>query len=707
MTLKSAFTLKIKKDGLAILTFSLPDSKVNILQSDILLELESLIAQIAKNKDIKIVLFKSAKLGNFIAGADINEIKALDNEEQALKLAGKGQEIITKLAQLKPITIAYINGSSLGGGTELALACDFRVAAMSDKVQIGLPEVNLGIIPAFGGTQRLPRLVGLVNSLPLILTGKAINYKKAYKIGLLDDYFPEEFAANKLAEFCKNILTLDFRQKLIKRRAKRSLLEKIGIFDDLIFAKAEKDLLKKTKGHYPAPLAALKLIANSYHEKLDKALKLELAAFAKLVTGEVCKNLISIYFINEKLKKDIGVKKKAKIIKIKRAGVVGAGVMGGGIAWLYSNIDIAVRLRDISLPALALGFKQINKIYQQLFKLRKYSKAQITNKLSLISATTSMSGFKTCEVISEAVIEDLTVKKSVIAELEEHVAKEAIIASNTSAISITEMAKALKHPERFIGMHFFNPVNRMPLVEVIAGKKTQAKTIATIVQLVKDAKKTPIVVADCAGFLVNRILLTYINEAFYLLQETGDAELIDQIAEKFGLPMGPFILADIVGLDVGYKVAKILENAYGERMKVAELIDQLYNNKKLLGKKSGAGIYLYQGSKTSLNYSVKALCNKQKIAAEEILDRLILVMINEAAKCLAENIVASAEYLDMAMIMGAGFPAYRGGLLRYADKIGLDNLVDKLNRLSDKYGEKFVPSKLLLELQKTKGNFYN
>lgn len=707
MTITTAFKLALKKDGIATLTFSLPESKVNILRSDILLELNQLIDEIAKNKDIKLLIFRSAKEGNFIAGADINEIKCINSEEDALKVVKQGQDILTNLANLKCITLAYINGSSLGGGTELALACDFRIAAASAKVQIGLPEVNLGIIPGFGGTQRLPRLIGIIKSLPLILTGKAVNYKKAYKIGLIDDYFPEEFAESNINSFVKNILNANYRDKLIKRRSARPFIEKVNLFDDIIFEKAKKNIIKKTKGHYPAPLAALKLVANSYNESLTKGLNMELESFAKLVTGDICKNLISLYYTNEKIKKDNGVKLKIAEIEIKRAAVVGAGVMGGGIAWLYSNIDIPVRMRDITTKALALGFKQVNKIYQQLLKIRKYNKNQITNKLALISATTEMVGFKSCDIVSEAVIENLDIKKMVALEIEKNVDKKCIIASNTSSISITEVAKDLKYPERFIGLHFFNPVNKMPLVEIIAGKKTNKETIASVVKLAKRAKKTPIVVADCAGFLVNRILLTYINEAFYILQEIGDAKRIDNVIEKFGMPMGPFILADTVGLDVGYKVAKILEDAYGQRMLVSKLIDQLYNNKKLLGKKSGAGIYLYQGKKVTCNFAINSLCQKNEITDSEIQDRLILVMINEAARCLEEKVVDSAEYLDMAMIMGTGFPAFRGGLLRYADKLSIAYLIDKLNKLSDQYGDKFSPANLLLKMKKEQTKFYN
>jgi len=381
--------------------------------------------------------------------------------------------------------------------------------------------------------------------------------------------------------------------------------------------------------------------------------------------------------------------------------------MGGGIAWLYSKMDIPVRMKDIAWDGIALGYQQIDKVYKQLLKIRKLTKAEVANKVALVSATTDMTGFKSCDVVSEAVIEDIKIKKAVFKDLEKHISADCIIASNTSSLSITEMAKGLKKPERFVGMHFFNPVNRMPLVEVIPGEKTSPKTVATIVALAKKAKKTPIVVGDCAGFLVNRILLTYINEAFYLLSEVGDVKRIDKVIENFGMPMGPFVLADTVGLDVGYKVAKILEDGYGKRMKVSPLIDEIYNKKKLLGKKSGKGIYSYASKNTEVNEGVLALCKKGKVSGQEIIDRLMLIMVNEAARCLDEKVVKSAEYLDMAMLMGTGFPAHRGGLLKYADHLGINEVISRLEKLSKQHGDKFKPCSYLKKLKKEKRSFYN
>ena len=705
MSIKN-FKLTIDKKNIAILEFSLAASKVNILKSSVLTELSKQLDIIAKNTEIKILLIKSAKVNNFIAGADINEIADINSEAEAIKKVAKGQEILSKIASLSCITLAYINGSCMGGGTELALCCDFRIANDNPKTMLALPEVNLGIIPGFGGTQRLPRLVGLVNSLPMILAGKALNYKKAFKIGLIDGYFPQGYEKIRLAEFLDNLLDDKFRDKLIKKRQNRPFIERISFLHKVIFNKAKQNILKKTAGKYPAPLAALEVVRKTYNISLAQGLEVELQYFADLVTKQICKNLINLYFINEQVRKEF---QDAKIAHIKQAGVLGSGVMGGGIAWLYTKLNLPVRMKDVNWQAIALGYQQISKNYQALLKIRKITKAEFTNKFSLVTASTDFSGFKNCDIVSEAVVEDMKIKKQVLGEFEQHIKDDCIIASNTSALSINDMSKALKKPQRFLGVHFFNPVNRMPLVEIIPSEKTSKQVIANSVAIMKKAKKVPIIVKDGAGFLVNRILLNFINEAFYILDECSDIKRIDDLLKDFGMPMGPFSLADTVGLDVGYKVAVSLEKAYGARMKTSPLIDQIYNKHKLLGKKAGKGIYVYKKGKVRVNDQIKPLCknNKASLSDQDIVDRVILIMVNEAARCIEQKVVASPAHLDLAMIMGTGFPAYRGGLLKYADNRGITEIVKRLKELAKNYGTKFKPCDYLLKLQKEKKEFYS
>lgn len=719
-----SLTLKIEKNGVANLIFDLPNEKVNKLSAPVLMELEKAINVIDGNKAIRVLLITSLKKDIFIAGADINEIKDIRDAKDALEKVSRGQNILTKIAQLKIPTIAVIDGACLGGGLELALACKYRVALVNPKTSLGLPEVNLGIIPGFGGTQRLPRLVGLQESLKMILSGKAIDARKAHKIGLVDDLAHEEFLTETLSKFVTELLQNNEQNRYLSTRKvaakKRCLKDKLTKF--IVFYLAKKDLFAKTNGNYPAPFAALEVIKKTYgrcSSKEQKGLQIELEAFCDLAAGEISKNLIEIFFISEALKKDSGVSSETSALKINNAALVGAGVMGGGIAWLFSNYDINVRVKDITQKAVALGYNQVIKIYNQLQKIRKYSKVQASLKTHYITSTLDYSGFDNADFAIEAVVENMAVKKKILAETEQHLKKDAIIVSNTSSLSISEMAQALENPERFAGMHFFNPVNRMPLVEVIRGEKTSDQTIATIVALSKKLGKTPVVVKDSAGFLVNRILLPYMNEAAFLLQDGAEVQRIDQVIEQFGMPMGPFVLADVVGIDVGVKVAHSLLESFGERMKVAEILDEIYNNhKNLLGKKSGQGFYLYNSkakSPTQVNPKIVEILQKirstKKVSAveisdDDIADRCILMMINEAAKCLEEGVVRNAQHLDMAMIMGAGFPPFRGGVLRCADSYGIKNAVQKLNDLNKKYGARFAVSKLLIEMADKDQKFY-
>jgi 3-hydroxyacyl-CoA dehydrogenase/enoyl-CoA hydratase/3-hydroxybutyryl-CoA epimerase len=724
----NALSLTIDRNGVANLAFDLPNEKVNKLSADVMGELEKALNVIDGNKAIRVLLITSLKKDIFIAGADITEIRGLNSKDDAIRKVSRGQEIMNKIAALKIPTIAVINGACLGGGLELALACKYRIAVVNPKTSLGLPEVNLGIIPGFGGTQRLPALIGLQESLKMILSGKAVDANKAYKIGLVDDLAREEFLENRLSLFVTEILQaralqIDERNSYLEKRVQAN--KKRFVFESIFFGKylisyfAKKDLINKTKGKFPAPLAALDVIARTYGKNIKKGLEIELEEFSKLAIGDVSKNLIEIFFINEELKKDSGVDSEVLASEVNEAALVGAGVMGGGIAWLFSNYDINIRIKDITQNAIALGYNQVAKIYNQLKKIRKYSESQVNIKLTKITSSLDYTAFDKVDIVVEAVVENMNIKKKILSEVEEKIAGNTIIASNTSSLSISEMAKALKNPQRFVGMHFFNPVNRMPLVEVIKGEKTDDKTIATIVKLSKKLGKTPIVVKDVAGFLVNRILLPYMNEASYLLQEGADLSKIDHLIEDFGMPMGPFILADVVGIDVGVKVAHSLYEGYGERMKVAEILDELYNNhKELLGKKSLKGFYSYSKDekiKPVLNPEIINILNKVRkdksiainvISDAEIIDRSILTMVNEAAKCLEEGVVKNARQLDMAMIMGTGFPVFRGGVLRYADSYGIKEIVSRLREFEKKCGIRFEVSKLLVEMAEKNQKFY-
>ncbi len=722
----NSLALEIGKNGIANLIFDRPNEKINKLSADTMSDLEKALNVIDGNKAIRVLIITSNKKDVFIAGADINEIKGIFSEKDAYEKVSRGQNILTKIAQLKIPTVAVINGACLGGGLELALACKYRIAILNPKTLLGLPEVNLGIIPGFGGTQRLPKLVGLEEALKIILPGKSVDVKKSFKIGLVDDVIREEFLEEKLGHFLteiiKNPIENIYLAKRKEAKKKRFIYETLLFKKLLIFYFAKKDLYEKTKGLYPAPFYALEVIKRTYGMTYSsRGLKVELKAFCELAVGNISKNLIDIFFINEELKKDNGLDGEQKdVLDIRSAALLGAGIMGGGIAWLFANNNINIRIKDITQNAIAIGYNQILKIFNQLKKIKKLTLEQASMKIAKVTTGLDYTGFNNAEIIVEAVVENMAVKKKILAEAESKVSPEAIIVSNTSSLSISEMAKDLKNPERFAGMHFFNPVNRMPLVEVIRGEKTSDKTIATIVKLSKKLGKTPIVVKDVAGFLVNRILLPYMNEAAYLLQDGAEISRVDQLVEKFGMPMGPFILADVVGIDVGVKVAHSLQESYGSRMRVADILDKIYNDHKdLLGKKAKKGFYIHgseEQKKKYLNPEINKILQEVRseksihqsyISNEEIIDRVILTMVNEAAKCLEENVVKNAGYLDMAMIMGTGFPAFRGGVLKYADSRGIKQVVARLQELSKKYGERFEVSKLLLSMAKENKKFYS
>ena len=709
--------LEIDNSGVANLILDLPGEKVNKLSRPVLEELENILKVIDSDKSIKVLLITSNKKDIFIAGADINEIKDIVDEKDGREKVKKGQDILSKIADLKIPTIAVIDGACMGGGTELALACTYRIAVANKKTNLGLPEVNLGIIPGFGGTQRLPALIGLPNALKIILSGKAIDYKKAYKIGLIDLIVRKEFLENSLNEFVTEILKknnrVERKQKSLKR--KRYIFEVMLFGKSIIYYLAKKDLFQKTKGFYVAPFYALEVIKKTYGtSNLSKGLKIELDAFCELVVSDISKNLIELFFIGEEIKKDNGIGGQAKKVEIKETAVLGAGIMGGGIAWSLANADINVRMKDIASESIAIGYQKILKIFKQLKKIRKITQNQINMKMARVSSSTDYSGFQNLDLIIEAAPENIILKKNILSELEHKIKDDAIIASNTSSLSIDAMSHALKEPKRFVGMHFFNPVNRMPLVEIIKGQKTSDEALATVVDLAKNLKKTPIVVKDVSGFLVNRILLPFMNEAAYLLQDGADMKKIDEVIERFGMPMGPFSLADIVGIDVGVKVANSLYESYGTRMKVASTLDKMLDkHPNSLGKKSNKGFYNYP--RKDINSDVFIILSEvrkaEKIQTSHIdnnviIDRCILTMLNEAAKCLEEGVVKNARYLDMAMIMGTGFPAFRGGILRYADSRGIKNVVQRLEELNKNFDDRFEVSKLLTEMAKNNKTFY-
>lgn len=713
--MSASFQFTMLPDGIGCLTFDMPGEKVNKLSLPVLEELEKNLDSVAKNSEIKALLIKSGKDDVFIAGADLHSFKPMfDNPSVADTMITTGHRIFNKLERLPFPTFALINGACLGGGLELALACTSRIATDHPKTLLGLPEVTLGIIPGWGGTQRLPKLVGLLEGLPMVLSGKPVKASKAMKIHLVDTLVAPEFAQAKAIEFIRSFLTPSGKSQVFNRRKRKGfnhlLLEKNPLGRNFVFYKAEKDLLSKTKGHYPAPVAALKLIKDTYSLPLQSGLAKEIETIRTNLSKNFsnAKNLIHLFFVQEALKKNPGMPLEAKPHSVKYTGVIGAGIMGSGIAWLLSSKDYFVRFKDIDWKAIGKGYSTAYNLYSKMVKDKRLKLTEANLKFHRMTGTTDYSGFKNADLVIEAAVEDLNLKHAIFKDLEEIIRPDAILATNTSSLTIAEISKPLKHPERFLGLHFFNPPNRMPLVEVVAGEKTTPEAIATAVELCQKLGKTPIVVHDCTGFLVNRIFIMGANEIMWLLQEGAPFESLEKMMLDFGMPMSPFVLADEVGNDTGYKAAKTFEKAYGERMKTPKITELMYEQ-KLFGKKSGKGFYIYNGKDKKRNPEIEKLLNNPtplKISQSDMRDRVMLAMINESSRCLQEKIVNEPATLDMALIMGIGFPPFRGGLLKYTDELGIDYVANKLKELQTTHGARFEPSELILDMQRNNKKFF-
>ena len=707
----SAFSLSIESDGLAVMTFDLPGEKVNKFSRAVLTEIADVVARLGREKSIRGLLLASGKPDVFIAGADIKEFVTAKPEE-AQGSVSEVQALFEGFARLPYPTVAAINGVCLGGGTELALACDFRFMSDSKKASIGLPEVRLGIFPAWGGCTRLPRLIGLAAALDLILTGKTLDARRAKKVGLVDDVIPAAIFDRVVREWSRQRLG-GGKPGPRHRPATLSglVLEGNPVGRRIVFGKAREQVVKETGGHYPAPLEALAVIEEGYGKPVEVGLAAEARHIAKVFGGEVQKNLLALFFATEEVKKETGVANpNVQPRSVSRVGVLGAGLMGGGIAHLAADKGIPARMKDVDPKALAHGFGAAAALWQDKVRKRRMTRGEMAAKMALLSGTLDYSGFSRCEVTIEAVVEKLAVKRAVLKEWEAAVPRSAIFASNTSTIPIGQIAAEAGEPSRVVGMHFFNPVHRMPLVEVIRAERTSDETVATIFALAKTLGKTPVVVADRPGFLVNRILAPYLSEAVRIVREGCAIEVVDKAMTEFGMPVGPIALLDDVGLDTAVKAGEILRAAFPDRMQPAA--QEALVEAGRLGRKAGKGFYNYEKGKRRrpAKEAYAALkvepSEKPPVSPAEIVSRLTLPMINEAAYCLAERVVAGAAKLDLAMIFGTGFPPFRGGLLRYADSLGAARVESDLRGWAARWGSRFAPAPLLVELARSGGSFY-
>ena len=707
----SAFQLEELDRQVALVTFDLPGKKVNTLGRAVLKELTELLGGLEKRDDLRGLLFRG-KPGQFIAGADLNELGALAfvPREQVAKGVELGHMILGRIGRLPFPTVALIDGPCMGGGTELALAMDQRIASTNPQTKIGLPEVKVGLLPAWGGTQRLPRLIGVQPAVEMITSGEPVTAAKAAALGLVFDAVPAE---RLVEEGCRLVDYLE--QSGVWKQDRKTRSAPVGLTEDqarFLFAAAEGFILGKTKGQYPAPLAALKAIREGCNLPLDEGLKAEQAAAMEVVGTPISANLIGVFFMNNRLARDPGVSDPSIVPRpVRKAGVLGAGLMGAGIATAHARGGVPAVMVDIDESRIADGLKRASEVVLGRIKIGRATPEDLGRMLAQLSTSTSQSAFADCDVVVEAVTENEKLKTAMYRLLGKVLRPDAILASNTSTISITRMAASAPDPARFVGMHFFYPVDRMELVEVIRGEKTSDETVASIVALAKTIRKTPIVVRDCPGFLVNRVLFPYMNEALLLLTEGASMDAIDKAATAFGMPMGPIALEDLVGLDTSWYAGQVMLEAYPDRGVPTPILGDLVKAGRL-GKKSGAGFRRFTGKKGKAEPDPEFAAFLEKYRTgdhvpsdDEITDRMFLAMLLETTLALEEGIVREPGDADMGLILGIGFPPFRGGILRWCDSEGAEAILERVARYTH-LGKRFEPTETLKRHARTGEAFY-
>jgi 3-hydroxyacyl-CoA dehydrogenase / enoyl-CoA hydratase / 3-hydroxybutyryl-CoA epimerase len=709
-------SLRVDDQGVAWVTFDDPVRKHNVLDEPVMRRLAELLDELARGAatgQVRVVVFESAKPDSFIAGADVDAIAAIEDPAEGEAKSLLGQAIYLDLERLKVPTVAAIHGVCLGGGLELTLACRFRVCSDAPATRLGLPEVQLGLLPGWGGTTRLPRLLGLQAALGLLLQGEPVRASRARRLGLVSEVFPAELFRDEVRKFALEVPSLPDGASRPDRGLGKRLLEDSVPGRRIVLATAKRQVLKRTGGHYPAPLKILEVLRKSAGSSVTDALAVEARAFGELTATSVHRNLLHLFRLREEARKTSRAVPGGEARAIRRVGVVGAGVMGGGVAQLAAYHDLDVQLKDIQDDAVASGLHHARELFDRAVERRKLSGPEADRKMAHIRGGLEYHGFATLDLVVEAVVEKMEVKRTVLTEVEGRVPEGCVLTTNTSSLSIDAMAEVLSRPHDFVGMHFFNPVHKMPLVEVVRGRATADDAVATVHALAVALGKVPVVCRDGPGFLVNRILGPYLNEAGWLLSEGASIEAVDRAATAFGMPMGPLRLIDEVGIDIARHAGATLAEAFGERLAPSPPLTALGETSRL-GRKNGRGFYRYEKGKAKgpddAVYAELAGAvpqARQKIGENEIRTRLILAMINEAATVLEDDIVASAADVDLGMIMGTGFPPFRGGLIRFADTHHPRSLVERLRGLEARLGSRFAPAPLLLRLAEENRSFYD
>ena len=701
-------------DGIAVVTIDLPGEPVNKVTAGLRAAFATLFDQIVADPSIRGVVLASGKPDTWIAGADIDEFLTMHGASDAESLSRGGQELLSRLESLAIPVVAAIHGACLGGGLETALACRYRIASDHPKTVLALPEVQLGLIPGAGGTQRLPRLIGLQRALDMILTGRNVRARKAYQMGLVDELVHPAILAEIAVDRARKLAdkSLGARRGPKDRGAAGVLLEDNPIGRAIVFRKAREGVRQTTHGHYPAPNAALQAVQAGYEKGREAGYREEARCFGEMAATDESKQLIFLFFATNALKKDPGVPEPApEPAAVETLGVIGAGFMGAGIASVAVQQGTPVRLKDTDTTRVSRGIAAVSDVLRGRLKKKQLTRLQYDDQLSLVGGTTDYAGFGRANLVIEAVFEDLALKHRVLREVEPVLAPTAVYASNTSTIPISRIAEAAARPARVLGMHFFSPVHKMPLLEVIVTPRTASDATVRAVAYGKRIGKTVIVVNDAPGFYTTRTLSAYMNEAGRLLDEGAPVEAIDTALTDFGFPVGPITLLDEVGIDVGGKVGQVLFDAFGARMSPSESLRRVVESGRT-GRKGKKGFYLYDdaGTKNAVDPTVYDLlpngAARVEVERAEIQQRCVLAMVNEAARCLEEGVLRSPRDGDVGAVFGIGFPPFRGGPFRYVDAVGAGRVVDELEALNDRFPGRFEPAAVLLEHARVHGRFY-
>jgi 3-hydroxyacyl-CoA dehydrogenase/enoyl-CoA hydratase/3-hydroxybutyryl-CoA epimerase len=710
--------------GVLVIVLDAEGDKVNKISTELGAALHPVLENAERDSSCPGVVIISGKPDNFIAGADIDQLSRITSAAEAEKLSRDGHRMLGQLEAMKIPVVAAIHGACLGGGLELALACHGRVCSDAAATKLGLPEVQLGLIPGAGGTQRLPRLVGVQVALDMILTGKNIRPKKAVRMGLCDEAVAP--AALETAAVARVLKLAEQKEREEKRGFVKAQLEElkkwVGDVDatDLllggtplgrmvVFRKGRDMVQSKTRGHYPAPFAALRAVEAGLAKGIEHGLAVEAEEFGKLVVSDVSRRLTEIFYATQALKKDPGVKDSSvKPRQVERLAILGGGLMGSGIAFVAADKGVQVRVKEMNEEQCAKGLAFVADLVRERVKRKAMTSREAEAFLARVTATHELRGFKRADLVIEAVFEDLALKQKLLREMESQISESCVFASNTSSLPITKIAEASKRPENVLGMHFFSPVQKMPLLEVIVHPRTADQATVTAVEVGKRVGKQVIVVRDGVGFYTSRILAPYMNEAARVLAEGAAIEAIDKALCDFGFPVGPITLMDEVGIDVGAKVAMIMFDAYGERMKPEQALEGVVKDGRM-GRKNKKGFYTYDEKKKRVDETVYELIpggkKRKPIEVAEVQKRVALQMVNEAMHCLGEGILRSPRDGDIGAIFGLGFPPFLGGPFRYTDIRGADAVLEDLKRLRDKYGVRFEPAPALLAAARDRRKF--